>query len=268
MSMITFSFSDNDIDEGVSTNESVSSDESDTSTASSSETASDSSAGTDGSGTDLDGEDSVSVSGNDVDVTGAVRDALDGLQAELAPSALDGSLAGVSEQTDLLREIEGTLYNIATNSSGQYITSPVLDYMESIVSQHDYDATYVAYSVWYDYNYRQYTYYQLLVSDEDSLVLNGSNVNGTDVDVYTFYPNQTPNYIYSHEGSVNVNLGTGGFAITNLSDSYPSFSDTTSLYSSSVFFLLVGFALFWTFTALIGHVVPRFRRRVRKRRVL
>ena len=129
MSMITFSFSDNDIDGEVLGNESVSSDESDTSSASSSETSADASSGDDGSGTDLDGEDSVSVSGNDVDISDAVRDALDGLQAELAPSALDGSSAGVSEQTDLLREIEGTLYNIATNSSGQYITSPVLDYM-------------------------------------------------------------------------------------------------------------------------------------------
>ena len=211
MSMITFSFSDNDVDEEVLGNESVPSDESDISAASSSEAASDSSAGGDGTGTDLDGPDAVSVSGNDVDISDAVRDALDGLQAELAPSALSGAQEDVSEQTELLREIEGSLYNISTNSSGQYITSPVLDYMESIVSQHDYDAAYAAYSVWYDYNYRQYTYYQLLVSDDDTLVLSGSNVNGTNVDVYTFYPNQTPNYTYSRESSVSVNLGSGGF---------------------------------------------------------
>ena len=268
MSMITFSFSDNDVDEEVLGNESVPSDESDISAASSSEAASDSSAGGDGTGTDLDGPDAVSVSGNDVDISDAVRDALDGLQAELAPSALSGAQEDVSEQTELLREIEGSLYNISTNSSGQYITSPVLDYMESIVSQHDYDAAYAAYSVWYDYNYRQYTYYQLLVSDDDTLVLSGSNVNGTNVDVYTFYPNQTPNYTYSRESSVSVNLGSGGFAITNLSPDYPSFSDFSARYSSSLFFVVVGAVLFFTFSAMFGHVIPRFRRRVRKRRVL
>lgn len=219
---------------------------------------------------ELDGVNFDTVSGNEIsdmmpDIEQPIVD-LDDVDSSLSGNAIE-FYPDIPDYTDDLQGIYAVLSDIVELSSYSAadgtIPEPYLSYVRGCLSWSGIHDNYVAFVSSYYLNNRTYTYYVCAVGD---ITYSSGSFTGSDVDVYTFYPNVTTSSgtNYRHDLQSSFSYSPNGYlCFTDLSSDFPDLRTQDTKYLFVLVTVCAAAIIFYTVTKF-GFGKVNFRRRYKR----